>query len=192
MASPRNLSRIASSGGFSYMLRMPAYQSTAVATYLSSGAVLPGPTNFNASGRAYPDVSAIGHNLFLWMDGQPMPGVDGTSASAPIFAAILTLTNELLYESGVPTTIGFVNPAIYAIANSTPSAFEDIDCVGCVNNCNQLPDGWCVGGCRSSTCDIPSPCAFRLVIAVIRAALVSAQPVAGTRQRDGARRMHQH
>ena len=139
MASTRNLSHTTSGGGFSSVQPRPAYQTVAVDEYLSSGAILPGPLYFNSTGRAYPDVSAINHNIFLWKDRAILGGTDGASTS--IFAAILALANAVLYDSGLPP-VGFVNPAIYWIANSTPSAFEDIDCEGCVNNCNQAPTGW--------------------------------------------------
>lgn len=141
IASTRTLSVITTGGGFSNSQAMPMYQSDAVAAYLSSGATLPGLENFNPSGRAYPDVSAIGHNLFLWKDRMPLPRIDGTSASAPIFAAILALANNALYANGLPP-VGFVNPAIYHIAATTPAAFQDINCAGCVNNCGRVPVGW--------------------------------------------------
>ena len=169
IASKRTISIITTGGGFSKVQAQPAWQATAVAQYLASGATLPGSGNYNAAGRACkgdraggelgpspcrrlprmslcaadPDVAAIGHNLFLYMNGQPSPGVDGTSASAPIFAAILALANNALYLAGKPP-VGFVNPAIYAIAVSTPGAFNDINCAGCVNNCGT--NGWCVSG----------------------------------------------
>ncbi|KIP04581.1 hypothetical protein PHLGIDRAFT_25524 [Phlebiopsis gigantea 11061_1 CR5-6] len=51
-----------SSGGFSNYFGVPSYQSSVVSSYISSI----GTTNsgkYNASGRAYPDVAAIGTNL---------------------------------------------------------------------------------------------------------------------------------
>ena len=56
-------SLITSGGGFSNVAPQPAWQTAAVAGYLASGALLPPAGDYNASGRAYPDVSALGHNV---------------------------------------------------------------------------------------------------------------------------------
>jgi tripeptidyl-peptidase-1 len=40
--------------------------------------------------------------------------VDGTSASAPIFAAIVALLNDALLAQGKPT-LGFLNPWLYSV-----------------------------------------------------------------------------
>lgn len=117
---------------------MPAYQYSAVSAYLNSGATLPGAQNFNPSGRGYPDVAAIGHNVFVRRNAVA-DYLDGTSASAPIFAAILALANNALFSSG-KNPVGFVNPSIYWIASTTHAAFYDINCSGCVNDCNT--QGW--------------------------------------------------
>ena len=47
-------------GGFSDTFAPPAYQEAAVRGYLASGVPLPNASLFNASGRGYPDVSALG------------------------------------------------------------------------------------------------------------------------------------
>lgn len=69
VASTRTLSSITTGGGFSNLQPVPAYQVAAVAAYLSSGATLPGPGDFNSTGRGYPDVSAIGHNFIVADNG---------------------------------------------------------------------------------------------------------------------------
>ena len=57
-----------------------------MAQYLEVGAGTFPPTSvFNSSLRAYPDVSAIGHNLMCQWAGT-LVSIDGTSASSPIFA----------------------------------------------------------------------------------------------------------
>ena len=48
--------------GFSLVEAQPSYQAAAVQAYLASGVALPPATKFNAKGRGYPDVSAIGQN----------------------------------------------------------------------------------------------------------------------------------
>ena len=44
---------------------------------------------YNITGRATPDVSALGTGYKVYNDGKPLPGgVGGTSASAPAFAGV--------------------------------------------------------------------------------------------------------
>ena len=43
----------------------PSYQDAAVTAYLANKAALPPAANFNASGRGFPDVAALGHNYFV-------------------------------------------------------------------------------------------------------------------------------
>jgi len=54
--------------------------------------------------------------------GGNLTAVGGTSADAPTFAAILALINQFL---GTPS-LAPVNPTLYSVAASTPSAFHDI------------------------------------------------------------------
>jgi tripeptidyl-peptidase-1 len=80
---------ITSGGGFSTLFPQPSYQSRFVQSYLrSQGSSLPPQNTFNASQRAYPDVSLISNNIDM-INGQAwLPGA-GTSASCPLFAALL-------------------------------------------------------------------------------------------------------
>lgn len=108
-----------SSGGFSNYFGIPSYQATAVKSYLSSiGSTDSG--KFNTSGRAYPDVSAIGVNLEIFVDGE-QESVDGTSCASPIFASVIALINDKLIAAG-KSPLGFLNPFLYA----NPSAFHDV------------------------------------------------------------------
>jgi hypothetical protein len=75
---------------------------------------------YNASGRAYPDVSAMGFNVLIVQDGTNML-TSGTSASSPIFASVIGLLNDQLLNAGKPV-LGFLNPWLYA----HPTAFNDI------------------------------------------------------------------
>jgi tripeptidyl-peptidase I len=104
---------ITSGGGFSVFAPAPAWQKSAIATYLASGALLPPAGDFNATGRGYPDVSALGHNYIIWADGAPLQ-VDGTSCSAPVWGAVLGLVNAARLNAG-KKVVGFVNPAIYQV-----------------------------------------------------------------------------
>jgi len=75
---------------------------------------------YNRAGRGYPDVSAVGDNVVIFNKGAPTL-IGGTSASAPVFASILTRINELRIAAGKPT-VGFVNPTLYA----HPEVLHDI------------------------------------------------------------------
>lgn len=130
------ISQFSAGGGFSAVAPMPAYQRSAVQSYLSSNVTLPPPPYYNASGRAFPDVSAFAHNLLTVFEGAAQP-VGGTSAATPIIAAIIGRLNAYsLQLSG--KTLGFVNVFLYQAAALNPATFRDIT-VG-RNNC-----GW--NGC---------------------------------------------
>ncbi|KAK6516966.1 hypothetical protein TWF506_006846 [Arthrobotrys conoides] len=123
-----------SGGGFSNVHAQPSYQSAAVANYFASK-TLPfksynlsdlnqnigsGGGLFNRGGRGYPDVAALGNNILIVTRGLTML-VGGTSASAPIWAAMLTRVNEERLKRNMPT-VGFVQPALYQNA----ALFNDI------------------------------------------------------------------
>jgi len=72
--------------------------------------------------RGIPDVSLAGHSYNIIVGGQ-QAGVDGTSASSPTFAGMVTLVNARRKTAGQPT-VGFINPTLYA--TSSAGAFHDI------------------------------------------------------------------
>eukprot|EP00937_MAST-01D_sp_MAST-1D-sp2_P003585 g3585.t1 len=115
-----------SGGGFSNTFARPAYQEQAVSAYLSSPASsLPDPRLWNASGRAFPDVSALagGVNAYcVSVDGKSFNGFTGTSASTPVWAAIVARLNGARLAKG-GTALGFLNPLLYS---SNASAFNDV------------------------------------------------------------------
>ena len=110
-------------GGFSDTFPRPAYQQAAVASYLASNTSMPDASLFNSSGRAYPDVSALGgeQNPYCVSTAKLLTGVAGTSASTPVFAGIVAKINELRLASGKPT-LGFLNPFLY----QNPGALNDV------------------------------------------------------------------
>ncbi|KAF8326611.1 peptidase S8/S53 domain-containing protein [Cantharellus anzutake] len=70
--------------------------------------------NYNKTGRAYPDVSAQGSHQLIVVDGDDV-NIGGTSASAPIFASIITLINariRQLYGEDAGG-LGWVHPLFY-------------------------------------------------------------------------------
>jgi tripeptidyl-peptidase-1 len=70
--------------------------------------------------RGYPDLSASGSNIVVYVDGK-LSLIGGTSASCPIVASLVTLVNEQRIQSG-KGPVGFINPVLY----SNPSALNDI------------------------------------------------------------------
>ncbi|KAI2638978.1 subtilisin-like protein [Hypomontagnella submonticulosa] len=102
-----------SSGGFSDIFPQPAYQKAAVGKYLRSiGDTFKGL--YNAKGRGFPDVAAQGRNFSVYSQGRLIK-VGGTSASAPTFAALVSLLNNARIKSG-QKPLGFLNPWLYGEA----------------------------------------------------------------------------
>lgn len=112
-------------GGFDlYHNATPAWQRAAVEQYLSSGVTLPPSSHFHATGRAYPDISAIGHSCPTSIAGQ-LEGVDGTSCSAPVVAGVLTVLNAA-QRARSRSRVGFVNPLLYDMYARCPTCFRDV------------------------------------------------------------------
>lgn len=102
-----------SSGGFSDIFPIPEYQKAAVAAYVDSiGDTFAGL--YNRTGRGFPDVAAQGRNFSVFTQGQLIK-VGGTSASAPTFAALVSLLNNARIKSG-RSPLGFLNPWLYSEA----------------------------------------------------------------------------
>ena len=122
----------ASGGGVSEQFPLPDYQESANV-----------PISVNASkfaGRGVPDVAgdadpATGYQTLV--DGQQIV-VGGTSAVAPLWAALIALVNQSLGKN-----VGFVNPVLYGSQNQ--SAFRDITSGN--NGAYQAAVGWdaCTG-----------------------------------------------
>jgi len=106
-----------SGGGFSTAFPMPAYQTSAVSAYLKAqGSALPDGAFFNATNRAVPDISAAATNFQVIMQGFWDNEASGTSASAPVWAAVFSLLNDA--RAGVhKPPLGFVNPALYKLGD---------------------------------------------------------------------------
>ena len=102
-----------SGGGFSFDYSLPSYQSTDVKSYL--GKVKLPQKKYATNGRGTPDVSLLGESYTIILDGLTTYS-NGTSASAPTFAGIISLLNEIcLTESG--KSLGFLNPFLYGNPN---------------------------------------------------------------------------
>lgn len=111
-----------SSGGYSLRWPRPSWQSSAVDAYVQrTDADMPDATRFRSVGRGFPDVAAQSENYIVTLDLIPYP-VSGTSCSAPTFAGIVSLLNDLRLQKGQPP-LGFLNPLLYTNLAST---FTDI------------------------------------------------------------------
>jgi hypothetical protein len=136
-------------GGFDiYHNETPVWQRKDVHHYLDSGVVLPNTSNFNKNGRAYPDISAIGHSCPTFIGGE-LQAIDGTSCSAPVVAGLLAIISDFIWTHH-HRKLGFANPLLYHIFNHCPECFRDIT------------DGynWCTeGGC----CDNATEYGFKAI-----------------------------
>lgn len=132
---------IRSGGGFSNVFGVPRYQQETMKRYFEEAGDEYGAERYNNSGvvRGYPDVSANGANYVTAVNGEftlsygtsgmvplallpdSLAELTGVLASAPVFAAMLTLINEKRLLAG-KSTVGFVNPVLYA----HPEVFNDI------------------------------------------------------------------
>lgn len=68
---------------------------------------------FNVSGRAYPDVAALGNSYIVIIGGQTYQ-LSGTSCSSPVFCAMVTLINGDREIKG-KKPLGFINPILYSV-----------------------------------------------------------------------------
>lgn len=105
----------ASGGGFSRFFSTPSYQQT-----LPTSA-----KNQLNNHRGVPDVAAAGDPstaLANYVNGH-WTLIGGTSAAAPVWAGIMAIANQM---AGHP--LGFINPALYKLANSSTytTDFHDI------------------------------------------------------------------
>lgn len=149
-----------SGGGFSYDFTVPSYQADAVKTYIAKNPLVgcdwpQDPTcqgakitkincsAYSNNGRGSPDVALLGEKFMIYAQGRLLD-VAGTSASAPSWAAIISLLNEeCLSTSGGKKTLGFVNPLFY----QNPDVFTDItkgdNAIGLNHQCGwSASEGW--------------------------------------------------
>lgn len=77
--------------------------------------------------RNMPDVAMPSESVFMVGNNGGLYGIGGTSASAPMWAGFTALINQQADQNANPP-VGFLNPAIYAIGESTNyhACFHDI------------------------------------------------------------------
>ena len=87
---------------------------------------------YNRHGRGFPDVAAQGVRYHVFSGNKDIL-VSGTSASAPMFAALVSLLNNARLVQGRPP-LGFLNPWLYGAGKG---GFVDIvhgGSTGCTGN----------------------------------------------------------
>ncbi len=99
---------VGSSGGISGYYTIPSWQQGVNMTTNGGSTTM----------RNLPDVSLTGEDIFIIVNGMGQPGVAGTSCAAPLWAGFTALVNQQAASVGLGQ-VGFLNPAIYAIANTT-------------------------------------------------------------------------
>ena len=100
----------ASGGGVSQVFPLPAWQDAARVPANPAG----------GTGRGVPDVALVadpdtGYSVVF--QAQPTV-VGGTSASSPVWAALIARLNQQRVQQGLPR-LGFANPSLYALGGST-------------------------------------------------------------------------
>jgi len=105
------------SGGISSYYAIPAWQAKV------NMAVNGGSTTF----RNIPDVALTADNVLVYFGNGTNGEVGGTSCAAPLWAGLAALMNEQSLAAG-RSTVGFVNPALYALGGNPDYAtsFHDI------------------------------------------------------------------
>jgi subtilase family serine protease len=113
----------ASGGGFSRFYSMPDYQKT-----------LPAAAQLQFQNRrGVPDVSAVAdpNTGLAFYEGGAWSLAGGTSASAPLWAGLMAIADQMAGRS-----LGFINPTLYKLAGSSTYA-QDFHDVTVGNNTNR-------------------------------------------------------
>jgi uncharacterized protein (TIGR03437 family) len=118
---------LSSGGGTSVLYAKPVWQTG------------PGVPSDNA--RDVPDLalSAAGHDGYFIIYTGSSAVISGTSASSPSMAGILALLNHYQVSKGFQQQpgLGNINPQLYRMAQTAPSAFHDITAGNNIVNCAQ-------------------------------------------------------
>ncbi|KAH6612858.1 tripeptidyl-peptidase-like protein [Chaetomium sp. MPI-SDFR-AT-0129] len=147
--SPPLKGAVFSAGGFSEYFARPDWQNQAVGEYLAGtgNVTVPAVELFNYTGRAVPDISAIGAGFQIVMGGGPAQ-VLGTSASTPVMAAMVALVNDARMREG-RGSLGWLNPRLYELAGKGELGLRDVvegESAGCrFPGQVALSEGWKAG-----------------------------------------------
>ena len=174
---------IPSGGGYSIVFSRPSYQDVLPpgSTYVGSS---PGAPGVNSNMRGVPDVayqasSRTGVLVYLTEGNTTASGagcggaspcstgwytVGGTSSSSPQWGGLIALADQMAGRD-----LGFVNPALYAIAND-PAKYA-ADFYDPFQNCNQTSaiPGWCASPGWDAVTGLGTPNAAALIPDLIAA-----------------------
>ncbi|KAM0327887.1 hypothetical protein ACHAPQ_007236 [Fusarium lateritium] len=129
-----------SSGGFSKYFPRPSYQDKAVKKYMKTVSKETkkyyGPYT-NWEGRGFPDVAghSVSPNYEVIYAGKKA-GSGGTSAAAPVWAAIVGLLNDARFRAG-KKSLGWLNPLIYKHGSKVLTDITGGFSIGCDGNNTQ-------------------------------------------------------
>jgi uncharacterized protein (TIGR03437 family) len=153
----------ASGGGASIVFGKPSWQTG------------PGVPNDNA--RDVPDLSLAAspdHDGYFVFTGGSLQVFGGTSVAAPSFAGITVLLNQYQVSKGIQSSPGQgnINPALYSLAQTNPSAFHDVTTgnnvvtVACSHRtivCSNTPVGYYAGAGFDEATGLGSVDAYNLI-----------------------------
>ncbi len=155
---------VVSGGGYSILFPRPSFQDTLPpgSTYVGSSVGAPGP---NSNMRGIPDIAyqasaTTGVLVYITLPPDGSGGlfcgstpcstgwydVGGTSASAPQWAGLIAIADQMAGHD-----LGYINPALYQIANNPAQYAADFFDVNF--NCNQAPGSPIPGYCASQGWD---------------------------------------
>ncbi len=122
-----------------------------------------------------PDVALTADNVWVAVDNGGSGEVGGTSCAAPLWAAFTALMNQHAAAHG-RTNVGFINPAVYALAKTTnyTNVFHDIT-VGNNTNTTSATRYFATTGYDLCT-GLGTPNGANMIYALVPAPLITAQP----------------
>jgi tripeptidyl-peptidase-1 len=148
---------ITTGGGFSTYYSTPSYQQSIVDYYFDNLKSKP-RSGYNSEGRGYPDIAFIGVNYQVYIQGS-IYSLYGTSASAPVLAAMVSLINAERLKNN-QSSVGFLNPTLYAYgyggsyygnsSNSFEGKYPFNDITSGVNNCTATTDSGTAYRCSTT------------------------------------------
>jgi hypothetical protein len=108
---------LGTSGGISTAYTIPPWQQ-GINSFLNNGG--------STTTRNIPDVALIADGVYV-VYNNTNGNFGGTSCAAPLWAGFLALVNQQAAIGGLPP-VGFINPAVYELANESiyPAVFHDI------------------------------------------------------------------
>jgi len=155
-------SRGASGGGISNVIPIPPWQNIPAVKVTSNNLGRPACA---LDGRRIPDVAALANANII-----NVAPASGTSAAAPLWAALIVMANQQIQATGTSKTVGNLTTLLYDQSSGLQGACTDIVCgtnaIPCWNTaCYEATSGWdaCTGW--------GTPQAINFIAALSRSAL---------------------